>query len=308
MIQQNIIKSKKMTSSEKKTKSIRIYKTDYIVESINDEALTEKKYLYQFEKYDEQGNLVLEASYTMNGDIQEKMERKYNNDSKLIEEMCYLTDDEIVERKEIVYDETGKIIAENIFFEEGGSNKMQYCYENQELVKKEFISEGEIEEYYSYEKQGNEKITKYFQEDELVYTIRQTEDENGNIIRLERMEDLENLVEEYSYDAKGKRTAMQQSVNGILLNKREFTYDESGEIIKILENNEGLQTETSIEYDNKNNAVLQLETDDNNHILTQIERVFDNNNKVIKAVVIIDDVHRGLSSKYTLEYEYEFYN
>jgi hypothetical protein len=296
-----------MTSSEKKTKSITVYKTDYIVESINDESLTEKRYLYQLEKYDEQGNVVLEASYTMNGDVQEKMERKFNDNSKLIEELCYLTEDEIVERKELIYDESDKIIAENIHFEEGGSNRMQYYYDKDSLRRKELISDGEIEEYYSYDKQGNEKTTKYFQEDELIYTIRQTEDENGNIIRLEREEELENLVEEYSYDASGKRTSMQQSVNGILFNKREFTYNDKGEVLGIVENNDGVKTFTSFEYDKSNNPILQIETDENDQILTHIERVFDNNNNVIKAAVVIDDVNRGISSKYSMDYEYDFY-
>ncbi len=290
-----------------KLKNITVHRTDYIVESINDESLTERKFLYQIEKYDEQGNVILEASYTMNGDIQEKIERKYNDKSKLVEELCYLTEDEIVERKELLYDEKNTIIAENIFFEEGGSNKMQYYYENDNLVRKELISEGEIEEYYSYEKEGNEKLTRYYQEDELIYTIIQKEDEKGNIIRLERKQELENLVEEYTYDDNGKRTSMQQSVNGVFLNRRDFRYNDRGEVTEILENNDGLKTKTSIQYDDKNNPVLQIETDKNDQILTQIERVFDDKNNVTKATVVIDDASRGISSKYSLEYDYDFY-
>jgi len=295
-----------MILTDKKIKNKKTYKTDYFIESIQAESLTEKKYLYQEEEYDENNNVILEATYNINGEIEEKIVRKYNEANKIIKELTYYTEEEVVQTKGFVYNED-KLTQEKVLFEEGGETLVNYYYENDKITKKETISEGEVDEEILYEYNDKEMIVKYIDEGELVSTERKLIDEKNNIIRVERKEQFEDSVEEYEYDENNRRIAMLQSLNGNLINNIRFEFNAEGEVHKIKEIRDGREIITEVIFDERKNPVLQIDKDSDGNMISRIERKFDDNNEIRETIVEIDDQSRGVSSKYILNFEYQFF-
>jgi antitoxin component YwqK of YwqJK toxin-antitoxin module len=295
-----------MILTDKKIKNKKVYKTDYFIENINSESLTEKKFLYQEEGYDENNKLILEATYNINGEIEDKMVREFDDNSKLLKESTYYTEEDVVQTKEFVYN-GDKIEQEKILFEEGGETLVNYHYENDKITKKETISDGEVDEEISYEYNDKEVVVKFIDEGELVSTERKLIDERKNLIRVERQEQFEDYVEEYEYDENNRRIAMQQSLNGNLINNIRFEFNAEGDVHKIKEIRDNREILTEVEFDERKNPVLQIDKDSEGNMITRIERKFDDNNEIVETIVEIDDQSRGVSSKYVLNFEYSYF-
>ncbi len=295
-----------MILTDKKIKNKKTYKTDYFIENIQAKSLTEKRYLYQEEEYDENNKLILEATYNINGEIEDKIVREFDDKNKLIKEFTYYTEEEVVQTKEFFYN-GDKIEQEKILFEEGGETLVNYHYENDKITKKETISDGEVDEEILYEYNDKEVIVKYIDEGELVSTERKLIDERNNLIRVERKEQFEDYVDKYEYDENNRRVAMLQSLNGNLINNIRFEFNAEGEVHKIKEIRDGREILTEVEFDERKNPVLQMDKDSDGNVITRIERKFDDNNEITETIVEIDDQSSGVSSKYVLHFEYSFF-
>lgn len=295
-------------------KSIKLFREDFEVADLESDDLSAHKYLHQFSLYDNKGKLIEEATFTPDGQLEEKAIRTYDTGGFLAEEVYYAGEDEPAEHKTFEWDDQGRLKKEFKHYQDGSKDTMHVFYDEAGYpVKKQFTDEDDLVEstiLYTYE---GERLV---EEKEL--------DENGDLVTLQtwsfdqhgrplehtewdaQNEQMIRMVEEY--DENGRRRKISRYINDRLVDWQSFELDEKGRLIRIHDKNERYRSTHSLIYDNNDNLVLQEEVDPQGEVLTRIERQFDQENRPLESHVYINGRGQRMNQKYTIRYAYEFFD
>ena len=294
---------------QKKVKSTTLYRHDLVIKDINAKNAEWESYKYSYTEFDKDGKVILETKYLDDGEIEEKYEYLYNNNGKLIEEIDYMDEDEVATRKKYSRDDSGKITEAKLLYQDGTEDTTLYIYNDSgKLIEVKTIDEYDEVDKYEKNKYENEKLVlkELYEYDELMQKDDFFYHNNGKIKKTSRWTAENELTHENFFDGSGNFTGSKiLRPQGEVLARTENKIEE-GRIIEITEHSTRGVISTKITYDDKGNAVLQEEKDEEGNVLNTAQRSFNDNNDVIETKVFIDFRGRAVNQQYILKYEYQY--
>lgn len=259
--------------------------------------------------YNEAGQEIERFNYDNTGEVEEHITVRIENGLNV--EEIFESQGEVSEHTTRTYDEKGRVITETRHYAEGGSDLISYEYTDDKLVLKHVVDpdgeEGEKEEWeYDGDKLMREAKYSMFGdlESEKVYDY----DENGLLSAITetifRDENPEKTV--YFFDTEGKLTTEKKyDTRGRLVARTNIAYNESGKPISFDEESTRGVKRTKLEYDEKGNNTLQLETDQDGNKLSSVERTFDEEGRLAAVEITMEPSMYQSVQHYKLEYRYE---
>ncbi len=266
-----------------KEKNIKtITETTHIVNASGESINERITYLQQ---RDEQGNVILDASWQSNGALENKTTYAYNEANKMIAQKIYLDEENISEHWTYTYNEAGDVIEKAVEYADGSHSYYtksitedgatvweikdeDQAYEGKEIRvfnnNKLLLSSVDIDDEHT------ETLRKEFVYDENDHLIEQSiyeyealsakevmqYDEQGNLIRTVSLSPGGNKISDLQYTYNADNKVVHYDVNKEV--RTTFTYDEQGREIEIKRSN--LHTELQISLTQmKYNAAGQLE-------------------------------------------------
>jgi hypothetical protein len=292
-----------------KTKSILIYRID----NLASDGLMPKKHI--FSEFDRHENLLHETHYNSEEEPEQIAEYKYDESGRLLEEKLFAEENELIEWRTYERDSEGRIIKEFQHYQDGTFDTTIYIYDDKmRLVEqKKTDTDGFVESV---------EVNEYEEDNLLSETVM---DGDGNIIEkisysynnegvLEASEHLsvENAMESrmvnYFDDKGNKYKTLRYNFKNQLIEIVHYEFDDHGSLITIEEENQLRKSRVEMKYDEKNNPVSQVETNEAGELLSTVKRSFDETDKVIESKVFIDGLGIRLDQDYVLQYEYEYFN
>ncbi len=299
-----------------KIKSIKKYSFQFGQRSFgNWSEVEDEPVLASITQYDEQGRVVEEVKYDLDGEVEEHHHYKYDNAGRVIEYKMEMPSDEVEESTRTTRNEKGFATCIQKFYGEDGGEKREFSYNHLDEIASilHFDEEGVLEqkEVFSYDdKKRLQKREVYSGNDKLEKSTVFNYGEN------------EQLLEQIEYDDKNN-----------LLSKVVFTYDEHGDEIKTLQtNSKGEKTNqiitqydylhrpvirkssgfytriTNYAYDEKGNLTEESLSDENGMVITRSLHDYDENNRLAADAYYETDLTRGgRDTSLGSRYEYEFY-
>lgn len=313
LYKQNYLKQiKNEKSMSKKIKSTTLTKYDYLAKNIHAEEIEVKGWKYSYTEFDDKGNTTLEIKYDLNGKVEDKTKNKYDKHGYLVEEVTYLDGREIAEHKTYERDAEGNIIKAFKHYNDGTKDTIEYEYNpDGELIKKTIIdSYGEVEAIETFKfKNGNIILNEKYEYDELMSKDIFVYDEKGNITENEKWTEDDGSVKFKSFYNENNNMVKELIYNKDekLVAKSEYSYNNNNKITEVVEETPHGTNITKIKYDDKGNAIAQVEINKAGEVNNSVERKFNENNDVIETKVFIDFHGRDINQEYVLKYEYKYF-
>ncbi len=305
-----------MSQNLKSIKSIHI---NYSMENPSKPSETEwiesSTFIASLNEYDKNGNLIKASSYNQGNEIHEYYEYIYDSDNNLIEELCYFDENELAEHKFIIWNTDKLRISEKVIYMEAGSENITHFSYNSSnlLIEKHVVDhDNELEELDIYEYM-NEKLIlerKFDYENKPVYSKKYNYNKEGYVSDYEYSspDPYEYVRYEYFYDKKGERIkTLHYNYKNQLIEKNLMEFDEKGNMIEMQEENQKSNKITRLYYDDNNNQIKQEEFNQNELLITSIERTFNSENKLIESLVYMQDPDDGVQQMYAYKYEYDYW-
>lgn len=295
----------------KKIKSVTVYRTDNLGQGLTGKESGLKGYKLSQTHYLENGQVVSETRFDVNGALQEKYENRFDDAGRLIEEITYLDDDEIAEHKTYERNENGEIVRSFKHYQDGDRDTIHFHRDDRgRLTEKITIdSDGEEEarEVFEYHE---DRMTRHrvYEYDEPVLDESYVYDDKGNptehsIWTIEE----EDATYRNEYDEKGRiLTALKYDLKGRLVSKTEYRFEGDRLTGTVEETPYGTNT-TTLVYDEMGNPAEQVEVDGNGQLNNKAVRKFNENGDVAESEVFINQHGRGINQHYILRYEYEYF-
>lgn len=286
-------------------------KYDYVIEDVVAKEIELKGAKYSYTEFDKNGNVILEVRYNKNGGIEEKYVNNFNELGQLIEEIIYLSDDEIAQHKTFEYNENGNVVKAHKHYQDESKDTISYRYDEGRLVEKITAdSEDEMEAKEELKYDGSRLMSrKVYEYDELVLDESYDYDEAGNLIEQTKWTTEEQDSKYYNlFNEKGNLIkTLTSSIKDELLAKSEYYYDEEGLLEKIEEETIHGKNITSLEYDENNNSIKQIEKNQHGEINNEAERKYNENQDVVEAEVFVNFHGMGINQHYILKYDYQYF-
>lgn len=165
----------------------------------------------------------------------------------------------------------------------------------------------------SYDQEGNftERYEREYDEDnELVSKRKSVYNENGNLVEFTEWSADTNATsrEIYTNDKAGRQIESKRyNGKGELLEKLSFKLDEEGYRNRIVQQLPDDESTIVIERDEKGNVIKQEEFNSNQHLNSRIERKMDDKGNVVESHVYVSSPEPGVSNRYTIRYDYEYF-
>ncbi len=226
-----------------KIKTISRYTINYSRKSAFDSTIVEKKHQTSFSAYDENGNLILDKTFDISGDLENCIKREYNSQNQIVkEELFDGIDENPYESRVNIYDQRGLVTISRVSY-----------------------AEDEVEERFTYNADGNllKKEVVYPDGDSYVEVELQW---NGHLLQsaTEYNDDgEENILRSYQYDQQEHLTEMVVEEKS-LLDKHTETYEYEGDLVsrQVLYNLKGKPVSITINiYDGRQLIGKTVETD-----------------------------------------------
>ncbi len=226
-----------------KIKTISRYTINYSRKSAFDSTIVEKKHQTSFSAYNENGNLILDKTFDMSGDLENCIKREYNSQNQIVkEELFDGIDENPYESRVNIYDQRGLVTISRVSY-----------------------AEDEVEERFTYNADGNllKKEVVYPDGDSYVEVELQW---NGRLLQSATEYDddgEENILRNYQYDQQEHLTEMVVEEKS-LLDKHTETYEYEGDLItrQVLYNLKGKPVSITINiYDGRQLIGKTVETD-----------------------------------------------
>jgi antitoxin component YwqK of YwqJK toxin-antitoxin module len=270
-------------------------------------------YVTATQEFDINGNLTSQRSFNRDGEPGENNEYSYDEKGRVKEELIYYEDNELAETHRYVYADDGKVLEEQIEYQGGAKDTVTYSYNSSGklLERKQIDEEGEIESLDKYEYDG-ELITQesiYNGDNELITDAKHTYDAKGNIVETialskERGEKIRTV---YEYDEQGRRDCIEHyNGNGQVFARTTYTFDESGNMTEMLEEDTVATKTTKFENDAEGRVTLQEEFNEKEELNHRIERTYDENGELIESVVYVDRHDQGPDQYYATRVSIEY--
>jgi len=192
--------------SEKKVKTVT--ETTHIVDASGASVAECITYL---QERDESGNVMLDASWQSNGQLENKTSYIYNEANQMTDQDIFLDDENISEHWSYEYDEGGQMIKKTVEYADGSHS----------FYTKKTGEDGAIVWEITDEDQEFEgKEIRIFKDEKLLLSSVDIDDENTETLRKEFVYDeKDNLVEQhiYEYEALSAKELMQYDEQGNLM-------------------------------------------------------------------------------------------
>ncbi len=294
-------------------KSTTIHKLDNF-NLVPDAAREQQKNLkYSFTEFDKNGNVLMEIKYNAEGNAEEKYMNTFDEKGRLIEEIYYLTEDEIAEHKTYEYDDEGKVWRAFKHYVDGSEDVTDYKYDDEGKVIEKVTtdSDGEMEEkeVFSY-KNGKLESRELFESGELTFRETFAFDESGNLIETSSYHEDDGTTRyTHAYNEKGILIkTLKYNDEDQLVAKSEYILTEAGKISELVEETRFGKSITKLVYDERGNAIEQIETNEKGEINSRAIRKYNENDDVVESSVDINFYGNQIDQHYTLKYEYTYFD
>lgn len=287
------------------------YKTDYLVDSPDDEPKEQQRVMTSYREFDELGNITLDIVYLEDGSIDRKYVNAYDQ-KKLIEEKQYYGEDELSEHNTYEY-EGDRLIQSYVHYQDGSKDTVTYKYDEQGLLlSKITVDEDEdmdqLEELV-YDQDKLISLKRFEDGDMDSPTLEESweYDEDGNmIVSVERDYNAERTQKTvYEYDEQGKESEIKVYINDELKEKAIFSRNEKGQAVEIIEEQPGQRMRFLQKFDENGNVVEQLVSDRFDNMLYRIRRKYDESNNLLESEVLKSQAKDAYQMyRITVEHEY----
>lgn len=293
-------------------KSESVYRIDHVPGEEIDPA-EEFDNIHNYREFDGQGNLLLEIGYTREGDVADKIAYKYDDAGRQVETMVYGEFDEVLERKETVYDASGKRTKEIMHYLDGSADIHEFFYdENGRLtgmVVKDDEDETEFSEKYTFEGDKVIKVERWDEEDELIFK-QEDEYKDGALITRTTWSDEDEepyTVVQHFTPAGHLEEELRYNKKEELIERNVYEEDESGRVIRLVEENRQRKNTTEFEYDDQGRITHQAETNLHGDLNHEVYRFYDETGEPLKTTIFALNRYNNQPMAYTLVYKKEFY-
>ena len=297
----------------KKVKSVSLYRYDILENGLADETTDWNEYIQNKTDYNTNDQIIKEITVGKYGEPDQVTEFLYDEHNKLISEEYFLGEEEASETVEYIYDAHDKIVQEIHQFGDGSTDITDYQYnEKGQLVSKTLTSDdGEIEKKEKFDYSGDWVIKEISEESlgnivtENTYTYNDhgivTESEQV-VIQDGRRERLVNYFDDAGQRVKSLRYNHQDK----LIEINRFNYQDN-RLIEIEEETQRGNYFIRFSYDDQGNIISQEEVNDSGAVTSTIEREFDEEGRLIEAVMYVDGQNYRPNQHYIIKYVYEFF-
>lgn len=280
-----------------------------LLERFDSTELKEMSFVSEEKQYDEAGHLLLSITWAQPDELEEKIVKKYEANRIITE--YYIEENEISEKTETEVDADGNALKEIIYYADGTESISIYEYENGLPVKKTTNDEDEISgvHIWRYDNKGNIIKEEEFEYGDLILSREITYTEDGKVKTHRTFNEGEPgfVTEEFEYQDAHVAKVIKTDAFG---NTEEHMYESDvlGNVVSAQASVAGKNSSTSIKYDERGNAIHEIETGVDEEVLYEIFRTFDaESNLVLRAEAYINRQGRGPDMRYVLEYAYEFH-
>ncbi|PKP35054.1 MAG: hypothetical protein CVU00_04085 [Bacteroidetes bacterium HGW-Bacteroidetes-17] len=264
--------------------------------------------------YDAQGNPTKDISYNPPGVVDQTIESKYDDQNRLIEEACFDGEEELLEKTFFEWDAKGKKIKEEKHYLDGSVDTTIFNYDSDgHLIEKLCKNDDdEIEYKEAFKFEGNQLVeySKYNEDEEIAekksFTMNDgklesevhwTAEEGNETTKKYRYDEEGNVEKELYYNAKKQ-----------LVKKVEYQKYRGRFIEEFIEEDPYQLNTTKLEYDEKNNIILQEQFNQNGEINHRVERTFDQNQRLIETMTYVNAKGQGMNLHFKEVHLYEYYD
>ncbi len=189
-----------------------------------------------------EGKLEKEVWYNANGLRFSTVSYEYDGSGRLVKETTLGINDEPVGYKEYTLGESGLVETMVNYAADGPeeySEEYRVLYEYNETglkMKETNMIGGSVTAVTTYAYEGKSLVSeKYYESSELVSDISYEYGGSGELTKLTRQDMLEGgqTVESYSYDDDGRLAKKESSVDGVVVNRTEYSYDGHGNELSV---------------------------------------------------------------------------
>lgn len=291
-------------------KNLVVMRRQLTLERFDANDLTEMVYKAEEKSYDEKGRLLFSAKYQPGGEVEEKRVIEHLDSSVITD--YYIDENDISEHTVTQYNEKGQPVHESITYADGMVSESEWEYTGDLPVKKVTVDVDENEisgiQTWEYDAAGNLIRETVFEYGEMVFSREMVYNENNKVIsqRTFREGDTGYYTETFQWEGNNMIEMHKTDPHG-LGEHHVYQYDEAGNIISA-GSGEDLKTQTLIEYNGAGQAIHESETNENQELMYEIHRTYDEQSGLImKAETYVNRQGYGPDLHYTLEYEYTFW-
>ncbi|MEM9821651.1 MAG: hypothetical protein AAF985_11285 [Bacteroidota bacterium] len=184
----------------------------------------------------ENGNLLLQEQYALDGRIEQKIERAYDSEQRLVEEKQYTEGDAPHQVISNTYDENGKLNRSTTRYMDGALSNTDFVYDlsarSEEMTTRDEAGQIEEKVVRSFDQEGRVlEQSEYGEEESFVKSVKSSYNDAGRPLeRHYKTEETEyKHFYDYEYDEEGRITYAEIfDVKEDLIRTDEITYDERG--------------------------------------------------------------------------------
>ena len=243
-----------------KPKSVRIIHTNYLRSGYGENDITQELFTEAEVTYDDNGNILTERHFTPNGELESRVENNYDANGRAVDSAQFDSFDELCQKNVFSYGEDGRLERKGCFYGEGSPEYATvYVYEDGRLVREDAYDEEEFvctEKAYEYDGNGHvSKTTEYDEDGNVLYRTTDEYDAEGRLAKRLREEPQEHDSRTfvYAYDEQGHKTKeLMYNLDGKLIAKAYYRYDEMGNNIEMEEENLDIFRLTQYTYEGTN--------------------------------------------------------
>ncbi len=296
----------------KREKTVTIYRLDHPEVEFAEPA-AESGVIHNFTEYNQDGFPVLDIDYDSMGEMEQQTLNVWNG-NLLVESKVMQADHEISEWKTFEYSEDGKLLFEKLHYLDGSVDTTHYQYDEQgKLLSKTTINaddETESKTVYHYsEGLLSEEIT-FNEQEEIIQRQQHVYHTDGKPSEsvVEIFDDGKKTWRKHIFDEEGNRIkTLRYNHKDQLVGINRYFY-ESGQLVKIEDEDQFRQHLVEMSYDAQGNVLMQLEKDKDENLISSVYRTFSEDGKPLFSRVFMAGQGLRADQDYLLTYVYEFFD
>ncbi len=276
----------------------------------------DEEYLETLLEMDEQGNILSEAKFDREGELEEKNSLRYSPDGKLLEHVLFYAVDDFTEKRILHRDEKGRLLEEIKYYGDDSGERTTYEYNEKDLISRimEYDEEGVFisREEISYDAEGSvvERSKTNDTGDLMERVVFEKAADSKNLLEKEFGDDgeLKNITT-ISFNEEGKEISSHRSTpEGKLISGVVTSYDEKGNVVE-RHYKDFYSKRIKYEYDDANRMVAQELFDGSGLLLRKnIYEYDESGNLLAEQTFEMDNSSATKEKHFGTRYEYEFYS
>ena len=261
-------------------------------------------------EFDNNGNILSKLTYSFNGDTSTYIQSKYDSKGNIIEYTKYDGRKKIYTVKKFIkYDPNGNKVNEKGQRGNAGDYSDYYKYSsNGDLSEIYYYSNNALVEKRTIENSGNSRIIFIYNgANQLTGKISKTFDTKDNLLQ-ETNYTADGKINKdfiYKYDNKGNVIEEEQHLYGKFSLRKKFTYDSSGNLVKIVYEKSGGEsfTNNTYSYDSRGLLVEESWYNESKDKYSSKKYKYSSTGNLLEA----NCYFAQFNSQYVYKYKYEKY-